>query len=42
MKKIIFAFFAFALASFATLNAETVTKNVWLNKATSTYGPDGH
>ncbi len=42
MKKIIFAFFAFALAGFAALNAETVTKNVLLNKAKSTYGPDGH
>ena len=32
MKKIAFTILAFALASFATLNAQTITKRIWLSK----------
>ena len=33
---------ALALASFATLSAQTITKNIELNDAVDNYGPDGH
>ncbi len=42
MKKITLAIMALALASFATLSAQTITKNIELNDAVDNYGPDGH
>ena len=33
---------ALALASFATLSAQTITKNIRLNDCVDEYGPDGH
>ncbi len=42
MKKITLTIMALALASFATLSAQTITKNIQLNKAVDEYGPDGH
>lgn len=42
MKKILFAFAAFALASFAALNAETVTKSFRISDTDSNCAPNGH
>lgn len=42
MKKITLAIMALALASFATLSAQTITKNIRLKDAVDDYGPDGH
>lgn len=42
MKKILFALAAFALSGFATLNAETVTKEFRINNTDSNYAPNGH
>lgn len=42
MKKITLAIMALALASFATLSAQTITKNIELFDAVDDYGPDGH
>lgn len=42
MKKITLAVMALALASFATLSAQTITKNIRLNDAVDDYGPDGY
>lgn len=41
MKKIAITIMALALASFATLNAQTITKDFRLNSADSSYGPNG-
>lgn len=42
MKKITLAVMALALASFTTLSAQTITKNIELFDAVDSYGPDGH
>ena len=42
MKKILFALAAFALAGFATLNAETVTKSFRIYETDSSCAPNGH
>ena len=42
MKKITLTIMALALASFATLSAQTITKNIELFDAVDDYGPDGH
>ncbi len=42
MKKILFALAAFALAGFASLNAETVTKEFRIYETDSDYAPNGH
>ena len=42
MKKITLTVMALALASFTTLSAQTITKNIRLKDAVDDYGPDGH
>lgn len=42
MKKSVFAFLAFALAGFATLNAQTITETLILRYASDSYAPDGN
>ncbi len=41
MKKLAFTVLAFALASFAGLDAQTITKTVSLRNAAASYAPDG-